>query len=81
MATEIGDGPGTGIFVQPRGTKPPYLYHYGVNAGFRSVLVFAAEASFGIVLTTNREADRLLIPEFLGAMFDAYGQEPFIPSD
>jgi CubicO group peptidase (beta-lactamase class C family) len=82
MATPIGGGPtGAGIFVQPRGTRSPYLYHYGVNAGFRSVLVFAADASFGAVLMTNGEGGRLLIPEFLGGLFDAYGQEPFRPAN
>lgn len=82
MATQIGDGPtGPGIFVQPRGVKPPYLYHYGVNAGFRSVLVFAADASFGVALMTNGDGGRLLIPDFLGAAFAAHGQEPFRPAD
>jgi CubicO group peptidase (beta-lactamase class C family) len=82
MATPIDDGPtGAGIFVQPRGDRPPYLYHEGVNAGFRSVLVFAADASFGVVLMTNGEGGRPLIPEFLDALFAAHGQEPFRPAD
>ena len=82
MATQIGNGPtGPGIFVQPRGAKPPYLYHYGVNAGFRSVLVFAADGSFGTVLMTNGEGGRPLIPAFLGGLFDAYQQDPFKPAD
>jgi CubicO group peptidase (beta-lactamase class C family) len=82
LATQVGDGPtGAGIFAQPRGTKPPYLYHYGVNAGFRSILAFAADASFGVVLMTNGEGGRPLIPEFLSAVFAAHGQEPFRPAD
>jgi hypothetical protein len=82
MATPVDDGPaGAGIFVQPRGPKPPYLYHEGVNAGFRSMLVFAADASFGVALMTNGEGGRPLIPEFLDALFDAYGQDPFGPAD
>ena len=64
-----------GIFVQPRLTKPPYLYHAGVNAGFRSVLVFAADASFGVALMTNGEGGRAVIPEFLNALFAAYRQD------
>lgn len=76
MATQIADGPsGVGIFVQPRLTKPPYLYHAGVNAGFRSVLVFAADASFGVALMTNGEGGRAVIPEFLNALFAAYRQD------
>ena len=57
MATRVANGPtGLGLFVYPRDGKPPYLYHYGVNVGFRSVLVFAADASFGVALMTNGEA-------------------------
>ena len=82
MATQVADGPtGVGIFVQPRSAKPPYLYHYGVNAGFRSVLVFAADASFGVALMTNGEGGQPLIPEFLGALFERFGQDPFRPAN
>ena len=82
MATQVGGGPtGVGIFVQPRGDRPPYLYHEGVNAGFRSILVFAADASFGVALMTNGEGGRPVIPQFLDALFDAYGQEPFRPAN
>ena len=81
MATPVGNGPtGLGPFVQPRGARPPYLYHYGVNAGFRSVLVFAADASFGVALLTNGEGGRLMIPEILGGLFATFGQEPFRPA-
>ncbi len=82
LATPTDGGPtGPGIFVQPRGDKPPYLYHYGVNAGFRSVLVFAADASFGVALMTNGDGARLLIPDLLGALFAADRQDPFKPAD
>ena len=82
MATEVANGPtGVGVFVQPRGTKPPYLYHYGVNAGFRSVLVFSADASFGVALMTNGEGGRPLISEVLRALFETSGQDPFRPAD
>jgi hypothetical protein len=45
------------------------------------MLVFAADASFGVALMTNGEGGRPLIPEFLDALFDAYGQDPFGPAD
>ena len=78
MATPIGDGPtGLGIFVRLRKGRAPLLYHYGVNAGFRSVLVFAADASFGLALMTNGEGGRPLIPAFANAVFGAYGQGDF----
>jgi CubicO group peptidase (beta-lactamase class C family) len=80
MATQVANGPtGLGLFVYPRNGKPPYLYHYGVNAGFRSVLVFAADASFGVALMTNGEGGKPLIPAMLAALFD--GQDPFRPGD
>ena len=78
MATRVANGPtGLGLFVNPRAGKPPYLYHYGVNAGFRSILVFAADASFGVALMTNAEGGKPLIPATLAALFD--GQDPFRP--
>lgn len=80
MVTPVGGGPtGLGCFVQARATRAPYVYHYGVNAGFRSVLVFAADASFGIALMTNGEGGRQLIPAVLAATFDTFGQDPFRP--
>jgi CubicO group peptidase (beta-lactamase class C family) len=80
MATPVAGGPtGLGLFVRPRDGKPPYLYHYGVNVGFRSVLVFAADASFGVALMTNGEGGKPLIPAMLAALFD--GQDPFRPAD
>jgi len=80
MATRVADGPtGLGLFVYPRNGKPPYVYHYGVNAGFRSVLVFAADASFGVALMTDGEGGKPLIPAMLAALFD--GQDPFRPSN
>jgi CubicO group peptidase (beta-lactamase class C family) len=80
MATRVANGPtGLGLFVYPRDGKPPYLYHYGVNAGFRSVLVFAADASFGVALMTNADGGKPLIPAMLAALFD--GQDPFRPGD
>jgi hypothetical protein len=45
------------------------------------MLVFAADASFGVALMTNGEGGWPLIPEFLGALFDAHGQDPFRPAD
>ncbi len=82
MTTPVAIGPtGLGCFVQTRGSRPPYVYHYGVNAGFRSVLVFAADASFGVALMTNGEGGRQLIPAFLAATFEAFDQDPFKPMD
>jgi CubicO group peptidase (beta-lactamase class C family) len=82
LATPVASGPtSAGMFVQLRAGKPPYLYHYGVNAGFRSVLVFAADASFGVVLMTNGDGARMLIAEFLARLFEAYDQDTFRPAD
>ena len=78
MATPVGGGPtGLGIFVHRRANRPPILYHYGVNAGFRSVLAFAADASFGVALMTNGEGGRALIPAFCGPLFRSNGQGDF----
>jgi CubicO group peptidase (beta-lactamase class C family) len=78
MATPVGDGPtGLGIFVHPRPGRSPILYHYGVNAGFRSVLAFAADASFGVALMTNGEGGRELIPAFCEPLFRSNGQGDF----
>jgi CubicO group peptidase (beta-lactamase class C family) len=72
MATRVGDGPtGLGVFVDARTDGVPVLSHYGVNAGFRSVIAFAADASFGAVIMTDGEGGRWLIPEFGQALFDA----------
>jgi hypothetical protein len=72
MSTPVASGPtGLGFFVQPRPNGVPLLYHYGVNAGFRSVIAFAADASFGLVIMTNGEGGRWLIPAFGQALFDA----------
>ncbi|WP_421999211.1 serine hydrolase domain-containing protein [Reyranella sp.] len=83
MATPVGGGPtGLGLFVRARGgDRPPWLYHYGVNAGFRSILVFAADGSFGLALMTNGEGGRQLIPAFLADAFAAHGQDPFRPAE
>lgn len=71
MATAVDGGPtGLGVFVDPR-DGVPMLSHYGVNAGFRSVIAFAADASFGVVIMTDGEGGRGLIPELGQALFDA----------
>jgi CubicO group peptidase (beta-lactamase class C family) len=78
MATPVGGGPtGLGIFVHPRSGRSPILYHYGVNAGFRSVLAFAADASSGVALMTNSEGGRALIPAFCEPLFRSNGQGDF----
>jgi len=72
MATPVGRGPtGLGVFVDTRTDGVPLLSHYGVNAGFRSVIAFAADASFGVVIMTDGEGGRGLIPELGQALFDA----------
>jgi CubicO group peptidase (beta-lactamase class C family) len=71
MATAVARGPtGLGVFVEAR-EDVPLLSHYGVNAGFRSVIAFAADASFGVVIMTDGEGGRWLIPELGQALFDA----------
>jgi CubicO group peptidase (beta-lactamase class C family) len=71
MATPVGGGPtGLGVFVDAR-DGVPVLWHYGVNAGFRSAIAFAADASFGVVIMTDGEGGRWLIPAFGQALFDA----------
>lgn len=78
MARPVGDGPtGLGIFVHPQSGRPPLLYHYGVNAGFRSVLTFVADGSFGLALMTSGEGGRPLIPAFGERVFAANGQGSF----
>jgi CubicO group peptidase (beta-lactamase class C family) len=82
MAHRLADGPsGLGIFVQPQSGRAPLLYHYGVNAGFRSVLTFVADGSFGLALMTNGEGGRALIPAFCGGIFAANGQGSVPPID
>lgn len=82
MAKPVGSGPtGLGIFVHPQGDRPPLLYHYGMNAGFRSVLTFVADGSFGLALMTNGEGGRALIPTFCENLFAAHGQGSFPPID
>lgn len=72
MATPVDGGPtGLGVFVDQRSGGVPMLSHYGVNAGFRSVIVFAADAGFGLVIMTDGEGGRWLIPELGQALFDA----------
>lgn len=81
LATPLGDGPaGLGVFVAPRGREPPYLYHEGVNAGFRSILLFTADGRFGVVLMTNGEGGKSVIPDLLTPLIAAAGLEPFTPA-
>lgn len=81
LATPVADGPtGLGVFVAPRGGRPPYVYHYGVNAGFRSALVFSADAAFGVAIMTDGDGGEALIPEMLDPLFAAAGQDPFKPA-
>jgi hypothetical protein len=44
------------------------------------MLVFGADASFGVALMTNGEGGRPLIPEFLDALFDSHGPNPSGPA-
>ena len=77
MATAVADGPtGLGVFVQARAGGVPFLYHGGVNAGFRSVLAFAADLSFGVAIATNGEGGGQLIPAYGEALFEAAKQAP-----
>ena len=78
MATSVADGPtGLGVFVRARAGRAPFLYHGGVNAGFRSVLAFAADLSFGVAIATNGEGGGQLIPAYGEALFEAAKQGPF----
>lgn len=78
MATRIGGGPtGLGLFVRGRPKLPPILYHYGVNAGFRAVLAFAADASFGVALMLNGDGGRAVIPAFCTPLFEYNRQGAF----
>ena len=63
--------------VHPQSRRLPLLHHHGVNAGFRSVLTFIADGSFGLALMTNGEGGRPLIPAFCGAVFASNGQGSF----
>jgi CubicO group peptidase (beta-lactamase class C family) len=75
MSIPVDRGPtGLGIFVRQRSGRAPLLYHYGVNAGFRSILAFAADASFGVALMTNGDGGRALIPAFCNSLFRANDQ-------
>ncbi len=81
LATPVAGGPtGLGVFVTPRGDdRPPYVYHFGVNAGFRSALVFTADAGFGVAIMANGDGGDGLITELLDPLFATAGQEPFKP--
>jgi CubicO group peptidase (beta-lactamase class C family) len=80
MAAPVAGGPtGLGVFVQMRAGRPPFLYHYGVNAGFRSVLMVVADGSFGAVVMTNGEGGRGLIPTFLDSVLRPAGYGDFKP--
>lgn len=82
MATPVANGPtGIGAFVQPRDGLPPYIYHYGVNAGFRAVLAFAADASFGVALATNGDGGAAVLRAFLRDLFEVHRLEPIKPLD
>ncbi len=82
MGSPVDGGPtGLGVFVQRRRDRPPWLYHYGDNAGFHSVLAFAADASFGVALMTNGDGGEPLIAAFLDALFDANGLDRLKPPD
>jgi CubicO group peptidase (beta-lactamase class C family) len=78
MARPVGNGPASlGLFVRARPGRPPLLYHYGVNAGFRAVLAFASDASFGVALTVNGAGGQSVIPAFCGPLFQSNGQGDF----
>jgi len=71
-ATAVASGPtGPGFFVQPRPNGVPLLHHYGVNAGLRPAIAFAADANFGVAIMTTGEGGRGLIPAFGRAPFNA----------
>ena len=45
------------MLMYPQSGRPRLLYHYGVNAGYRCVLTFLADGSFGLALTIRAEAN------------------------
>lgn len=78
MTTPVEGGPtGLGLFVSPRADLAPYVFHYGVNAGFNSLLLASADGACGCVVMTNADTGHLLIRDFVTALTEARGQPAF----
>lgn len=78
MTTVVDGGPtGLGVFVTARPGLPPYVYHYGSNAGFNALLLVTADGSFGCTVMTNAESGRPLIRDLVIALTEARGLAPF----
>lgn len=78
MATAVDGGPtGLGVFVTDRPGLSPYLYHYGSNAGFNSLLLVTADGLFGCTVMTNGDSGRRLIRDLVIALTEDRGLAPF----
>jgi len=80
MLTPQKDNRGLGIELSKPEAKPRFD-HFGVNAGFVSVLQAYRDAGPGIVIMTNGQEGEKLITEILRAVAHEYGWPDFKPSE